>query len=214
MQHPKLPLQLYLRPVSQEDLESEVKITYKALIRLETECIHVDRAQAAQHGSNPSPTPRFASGHWQVLIDLHVALLHKHHDFFLASQHPLASPALRKLAAKYSMPERLWRHGIHPFLELLRYRLPESMDCMLTFLYHAYRMMGLLYEVIPAFENTWMECLGDLSRYGMSIEEKNRETWAAAARSWYGKAAGRKPAVGRLYHHLGILARPDTLGQL
>ena len=53
-------------------------------------------------------------------------LLHEHHDFFLASQHPSASSALSKLAAKYSMPARVWRHGIHAFLEVLRHRLPDS----------------------------------------------------------------------------------------
>ncbi|KAF2433994.1 hypothetical protein EJ08DRAFT_582769 [Tothia fuscella] len=59
--------------------------------------------------------------------------LHEHHDFFLASQHPSASPALRRLATKYTMPARMWKHGIHSFLELLRYRLPESLEFMISF---------------------------------------------------------------------------------
>ena len=87
-------------------------------------------------------------------------LLHEHHDFFLASQHPAASPALSRLAAKYSMPARMWRHGIHAFLEVLRHRLPESLEHMLAFIYIAYSMMALLYETVPAFEDTWIECLG------------------------------------------------------
>src|SRR4051812_46843301 len=56
---------------------------------------------------------------WQALIALHRTLLHEHHDFFLASQHPSANPALRRLVSKYAMPARMWRHGIHSFLELL-----------------------------------------------------------------------------------------------
>jgi hypothetical protein len=51
----------------------------------------------------------------------------------------------------------------------------------------------------------------------MAVEEedpKDRETWCAAAKSWYCKAANRMPNVGRLYHHLAILARPHALQQV
>jgi hypothetical protein len=51
----------------------------------------------------------------------------------------------------------------------------------------------------------------------MAIEEediRDRETWAGVARFWYSKAADRSPDVGRLYHHLAILARPNALQQL
>ncbi|KAF2495427.1 hypothetical protein BU16DRAFT_461695, partial [Lophium mytilinum] len=82
---------------------------------------------------------RLTNDHWQALIALHRTLLHEHHDFFLASRHLLASPALRRLASKYSMPARMWKHGIHSFLKLLRRRMPESLDYMLAFLYLAYR---------------------------------------------------------------------------
>lgn len=184
---------------------------------VETKCIHVDRAQAAALQDGSDPTARLPSDHWQALIALHRTLLHEHHDFFLASQHPSASPALRRLAAKYSMPARMWKHGIHSFLELLRRRLPDSIDYMLAFIYLAYQMMALLYETVPAFEDTWIECLGDLGRYRMAIEDENprdRETWAGVARSWYSKAADKNPSIGRLYHHLAILARPNALRQL
>jgi hypothetical protein len=184
---------------------------------VETKCIHVDRAQAAALQDDSESNTKLASDHWQALIALHRTLLHEHHDFFLASQHPSASPALRRLAAKYSMPARMWKHGIHSFLELLRRRLPESIDYMLAFIYLAYQMMALLYETVPAFEDTWIECLGDLGRYRMAIEDediRDRETWAGVARSWYSKAADKNPSVGRLYHHLAILARPNALQQL
>ncbi|KAF3037488.1 hypothetical protein E8E12_004959 [Didymella heteroderae] len=115
------------------------------------------------------------------------------------------------------MPARMWKHGIHSFLELLRQRLPYSLDYMLAFIYLAYQMMALLYETVPAFEDTWIECLGDLGRYRMAIEDediRDRETWASVARSWYSKAADKNPTVGRLYHHLAILARPNALQQM
>jgi hypothetical protein len=216
--YPNLLLQPDSRPISQEQLASEVKSIYAGLTMVETKCIHVDRAQAsAAPETEGDPNSKLANDHWQALIALHRTLLHEHHDFFLASQHPSASPALRRLASKYSMPARMWKHGIHSFLELLRRRLPESLDYMLAFIYLAYQMMALLYETVPTFEDTWIECLGDLGRYRMAIEDedlRDRETWAGVARFWYSKAADKSPSVGRLYHHLAILARPNALQQL
>ncbi|KAM0253286.1 hypothetical protein ACHAQJ_007382 [Trichoderma viride] len=200
------------RPISQEQLVAEVKGIYAGLVMVESKCIEVDNAQSA----NKDSPQQLNDEQWQALIALHRTLLHEHHDFFLASQHPSASPALRRLASKYAMPARMWRHGIHSFLELLRHRLPQSLEHMLTFIYIAYSMMALLYETVPAFEDTWIECLGDLGRYRMAIEDddiRDRETWTAVSRYWYSKASDKLPTTGRLYHHLAILARPNALQQ-
>ncbi|KAM6533213.1 hypothetical protein FALCPG4_006227 [Fusarium falciforme] len=201
------------RPISQDQLVAEVKGIYAGLVMVETKCIEVDNAQS----SNAESNPKLNNDQWQALIALHRTLLHEHHDFFLASQHPSASPALRRLASKYAMPARMWRHGIHSFLELLRHRLPASLEHMLTFLYLAYSIVALLYETVPAFEDTWIECLGDLGRYRMAIEDdciRDRETWTGVSRHWYSKASDKSPTTGRLYHHLAILARPNALQQL
>lgn len=139
---------------------------------------------------------------------------HEHHDFFLASQHPFATPAVRRLPHKYVMPASLWRHAIYSFL---RNRLPAYFDYMLAFIYLAYAMMTLLLETVPSFEDTWIECLGDLGRYRMAIEDddvRDRDIWAQVARQWYLKSAKRSPTTGRLYHHLAILAQPNALPQL
>ena len=51
----------------------------------------------------------------------------------------------------------------------------------------------------------------------MAIEDdepKDREVWSNVARFWYNKAANKNPNIGRLYHHLAILARPYTIEQL
>ena len=133
------------------------------------------------------------------------------------------------------MPARLWRHGIHSFLEVLRYRLPESLEQMLAFIYIAFSMVALLYETVSTFEDTWIECLGmilfvsgkrnkwltviqgDLGRYRMAIEDdeaKDREVWCNTSRRWYEKTVHKSPNTGRLYHHLALLARPSTLEQL
>ena len=183
---PELLLQPETRPISHEQLVVEVKGIYAGLVMVEAKCIDVDDKQSvAAQEKDPAKQTRLTPEQWQALIALHKTLLHEHHDFFLASQHPSASPALSRLAAKYSMPARMWRHGIHAFLEVLRHRLPESLDHMLAFIYIAYSMMALLYETVPAFEDTWIECLGDLGRYRMAIEDddiRDREVWSGVAR--------------------------------
>jgi Est1 DNA/RNA binding domain len=212
---PSLLLQPETRPISQEQLVNEVKGIYAGLVMVEKKCVEIDNQQAQNQAEGR--TIKLSHEQWQALIALHRTLLHEHHDFFLASQHPSASPALRKLAAKYAMPARMWRHGIHSFLELLRHRLPDSLDHMLAFIYLAYSMMALLKESVPAFEDTWIECLGDLARYRMAIEDedlRDREVWSGVARYWYNKAADKSPRIGRIQHHLAVLARPNALQQL
>ena len=208
--YPGLIMQPDSRPISHDQLAAEVKGIYGGLVMVEGKCISVDSMQM-------SPGQQFTSEHWQALVALHRTLLHEHHDFLLASQHPSANSALRKLAAKYSMPGRMWKHGIHSFLELMRRYLPDSREYMIAFILLAYQMMALLYETVPAFEQTWIECLGDLGRYRMAVEEddyRDRETWGGVARSWYSKAADQSPEIGRLYHHLAILAGPNALQKL
>ena len=135
--------------------------------------MHPSRLKASSARKESTPQPKFNNEQCQALIALHRTLLHEHHDFFLAAQHPPATPAVRRLALKYAMPARMWRHDIHSFLELLRNSLPASLDYMLAFIYLAYLMMTLLLETVPAFEDTWIECLGDLGRYRMAMEDDN-----------------------------------------
>ncbi|KID87696.1 hypothetical protein MGU_05345 [Metarhizium guizhouense ARSEF 977] len=196
------------RSISSDQLAAEVQGIYAGLVLLESKCIEYDSTQKETDLSQEQ---------YHALISLHRSLLHEHHDFLLASQHPSASAALRRLASKYFMPARMWRHGIHSFLELLRRKLPGSLEHMLTFIYIAYTMMALLYETVPTFEDTWIECLGDLGRYRMAVEDddiRDREIWTGVSRFWYTKASDKIPMTGRLYHHLAILARPNALQQL
>ncbi|KAH7336159.1 hypothetical protein BKA65DRAFT_552822 [Rhexocercosporidium sp. MPI-PUGE-AT-0058] len=202
-------------PVSQEQLVAEVKGIYAGLVMAEAKCIEADRKTDVVPSSESQDT--LNNDQWKALIALHRCLLHEHYDFFLASQHPSASPALQRLASKYAMPARLWRHGIYSFLELLRHRLPHSLDHMLAFIYMAYSMMTLFYETVPAFEDTWIECLGDLAIYRMAIEDndtQDRKIWTDVARHWYSKASQKLPTSGRIYYYLANLARPSALKQL
>ena len=194
------------RPITQQQLAAEVKGIYSGLVMVENKCVqvvskHTEAMQKAEAGDEQA-RHSLRIDHFQALIALHRTLLHEHHDFFHASQHPSAGPAIRDLALRYSMPARMWKHGIHNFLELLRHRLPESLDYMLAFIYLAYQMMALLYETVPSFEDTWIECLGDLGRYRMAIEDedlRDREVWTGVAKFWYMKAVDKNPSIGRLY---------------
>jgi hypothetical protein len=183
---------------------------YTLLVTVEAKC------KAKRALADRSTQPKLNNKEWQKLIAWHQILLDRYYDFFSFSQHPSASPALRQVASKNAMPAKMWRYGIHPFLELLRHCLPASWDYMLTFIYFAYSMVTLLYETVQAFEDIWIECLGDLGRYRMAIEDDNicKEVWTGVARRWYSKALDEAPTNGRLYHHLAILARPNVLQQL
>lgn len=108
----------------------------------------------------------------------------------------------------------MWRYLIHSFLKLLRYRISDSLDHIITFVYLTYSMMGLLIESVSIFEETWIECLRDLARYRIAIKEadlSDREIWSGVARMWYNKAADKSPNVGRIQHHLAVLARPNII---
>ncbi|OAQ99162.1 hypothetical protein LLEC1_01234 [Akanthomyces lecanii] len=201
------------RAISKEQLAQEVTGIEEGLRLVEAKCMEL----SVSPEKRIPQSQKLSVEQYQKLIGLHRTLLHEHHDFFLACQHPSANPVLRRLPARYNMPARMWRYGIQSFLELLRKRLPDSREHMLTFICIAYSTMTLLYETVPDFVATWIECLGDLSRYRMAIEDddiRDRETWTSVSRAWYSKASDRSPEVGRLYHHLAILARPDALQQL
>ena len=87
---------------------------YAGLVMVEAKCIDIDQRQpAAAQQKDLTKRVGLKDDQWQSLIALYKQLLHEHHDFFLAPQHPSASPTLSRLAAKYSMPARMSRHEIH-----------------------------------------------------------------------------------------------------
>ncbi|KAK4545835.1 hypothetical protein LTR36_002399 [Oleoguttula mirabilis] len=112
--YPGLILQPDSSPISQDQLAAEVKGIYAGLVMVEAKCIDIDAAQATD-------TSTLGKEQWQALIALHRTLLYEHHDFLMAIQHPSATPTLRGLATKYTMPARMWKHGIL-----------EAVECILT----------------------------------------------------------------------------------
>ena len=203
--------------ISDVQLLVKFKANYAGLVMVEAKCIDIDETQpAATEWNRSSKGVGPGSAQWHALIALHKQLLHEHYDIFLASQHPSASPAPSNMACKYATPARMWSNWIHAYLERLRRRLPGSRHHTLALIYIAYSMMALFYETVPAFEDTWIECLGELGHrpaieFGEPID---CEIWSRVANKWY-KAASRKgSSLARLSHHLAILARPSTLERL
>lgn len=197
---PTLLKQLAVPPISHDHLIKEARSIYAAMLMVEKKCSEVDTKEfeAVQSGEREPKsidTNRYQVGffpsnfrlaclsllieltlYFKAYVVLHRTLLYEQYDFFLACFHPAASPSLRGLPTKYSMAGRLWKTGIHTFLEILRHHLPDSLEHMLAFLNLAYGVAALLYETIPAHTATWIECLGDLARYRMAIEDKDVET--------------------------------------
>ena len=105
---PEILLQSVTRAISHDQLVVEVKGIYAGLVMSEAKCIAVDEKHFMEaQGKTPSRQTKPSSKQWQALIVLHKTLLHEHHDFFLASQHPSASSALSRLTVKYSMPAKM-----------------------------------------------------------------------------------------------------------
>jgi hypothetical protein len=104
-----------------------------------------------------------------------------------------------------------------PIIGILHSRLHNRLDHMLSFIYPAYAMMTLLYETVPANEETRIECLSDLKRNRRIIEDEDAQNArigsvrTEVAHQWYLKAWDRFPEIGWLHHHLAILACSSTI---
>lgn len=157
---PVLILQLKTRKYSQEQLIAEARGIYAGLVMVEDKCIEVDNTLNL-------PKMKLNNEQWQALVALHCTLLKEHYDFFVATQDPSAAWPLKRLANKYEMPVRMWKHSVHALLEILRHGLPASLDHMITFIYLQYVMFGVLgeNETMRPFHMTWAECRGDIARY-------------------------------------------------
>ncbi|KAB8213474.1 hypothetical protein BDV33DRAFT_210171 [Aspergillus novoparasiticus] len=189
-------------------IASAIRERYDELVRVEKQCI--DGQERIRQGQV------VARHQWQALVVLHRNLLERHYDLFMLSQHRSANLVWNELSEEH-MATRIWRYGIHRFLHQLYCRLPDSLEYMLTYIYLAYSMLTLLLQTVPALEQAWVECLGNLSRYGVIIENRglvDGEIWVGIARDWFNKAADQSPDVGRIQHCLGVLAWSDMVQQL
>jgi hypothetical protein len=141
---------------------------YEGLLMIEKECVEIDYAQS-------SSSNKLTNEQWQTAIALHRTLLHEHHDFLVACQHPSASPALRRIGMKYAMPARMWEHGLHGFLELLRSQMPGTSKHMLEYLDHAYSVLDDLGKHVPSLSSEWIECANGLNVYRDELRKIRKE---------------------------------------
>jgi hypothetical protein len=147
--------ELATRPTQQDQLVRELQIIYQKVVDGESKCIEMC--------TKLRDDSKHISDHWEESLKLHQSLLEQYQDFFSCSHHPSAGPELRKLAAKYLIPARMWIHGIRDFLEILGGSVTN--EHLLTFIYLVYKQLALLYEMVPAFSNIWAGYLGEVAKY-------------------------------------------------
>lgn len=145
---------------------------------LEARCIEVD--ESARKLVEEQDT-RLSNEQCRSLIALHRQLLYEHHDF-LASQHPAASPALRRLATKYGMPTRMWERGVQDFFDLIRQREPMSVKHMHAFLQDAYFILGQLIISVPSMMDEWTQMIKALDEYDLILKDLGIRSAKAPAR--------------------------------
>lgn len=200
-----------LTELTEESLVSQLRVIYLLLSCDENELfIEVEFFKLR------NKDPRDTSIDWPHLVARMTAFLHKCRDFYLASNHPIASDKIKRLGKDYSVPSRMWRI-LQSLLEVMQNGLPNSLEHMLSVIRMAYRCLTVILKYDTQHKEIWIECLGDVSRYRMAIEEvdmKVRALHREVASYWYKKAVNLNPEEGRLQHHLGVLARPDVLRQL
>ncbi len=73
-------LQPEIRPISQEQLVSEVKDIFAGLVMVESKCIETDSINASFASPGPGLELELNDEQWQALIALHRTLLQEHHD--------------------------------------------------------------------------------------------------------------------------------------
>lgn len=112
---------------------SEVKAIYAGLVIIENKCIEIDsalKAQAPKTVQSSQSMPNDAQ--WQVVISLQRTLLHEQHNFFLAANHPSASPALNRVAAEYGDTRLRWQMQQFYFyisrLQEIHKRIPQLVE--------------------------------------------------------------------------------------
>lgn len=105
-----------------EDMLTSCKNKYAQIVTLEGQCI---QEVSGQNTRDPIQL--------EALLKLHTQLLEAHVDFFNICLDPAASAELNDIIQRYTMPARLWQHGVEDFLDLLN-RGPNAYGQKLRFI--------------------------------------------------------------------------------
>lgn len=140
---------------------------------------------------------------------------------------------LRSIPQRYRLTDRLWAWSFYLNLEALRQASSTSrvayelLQDRLRYAYSFYE--GLLKdEAFSHLRVTWLEALGDISRFwalslttarAQNVERRGRrdlnaetEGWRATAADWYLAGIKEEPGNGRLQHHAGICMPLRSIG--
>jgi protein SMG6 len=99
------------------------------------------------------------------------------HNLLAMTRAPSVPASLRNSPTKYNIITRLWTIGFWRLLESLRRAAcatPRDMvafEHLQDFIYYAYGFYAGLVEehTLDVFRQSWLECLGDLARYRMTV---------------------------------------------
>lgn len=156
----EIVLQLETPPLSGQRLDDEATRIYEDIAKVEAEL-----------------RDAISENQRQAVSELCDKLYQQHCDLLALCQLPSASASLRQLPQKHDLPIRLWT-AFHSYLELLERGLSGSREHMLSFIYTAYSMMNYLVESAPAFRNFWFECLEELKKRRIDVEERDSNSLA------------------------------------
>lgn len=225
--------------ISQERLIAEVRAIYAGLVVVEQKCIDIDRSPAPenyacsyrtlQRESSYTKDPKLkdlelrdlelkdpelkdpeSKGLERKRHELHHVLLNKHYDFLSASQHPSASPALRRLARKYNMPSRMWERGIDDFMKVSLRQMPGTAKHMLDYLSFARSMIDRLNAEVPSLATEWSECIKGLDAYSKELcriirEDSNLPQYCESSPSgWTSDRADSLPTPNHEEYHYQV----------
>ncbi|WWC89258.1 uncharacterized protein L201_004179 [Kwoniella dendrophila CBS 6074] len=136
---------------------------------------------------------------WIDLISKHKHLAELHDHFLITLYDPLVPPSYHQLSVKYNIPSRLWQTAFHLILERLRLAWmsghPTALDLLTDVVYDAYRFYSELLENqgLSNFRTAWIEALGDLARYRMTIASHVQEGPSTSSND-----NGSKKKLGRI----------------
>jgi hypothetical protein len=143
---------------------------YMGITMIERHSFAVQKTKAAEAAAASK-----ATDHMRDLISFHGELLNEYHDFFVATQHPSASPVLRNLAKKYAMPIRMWSNGIHSFLETFLTQGPHwrhsQLEHMVAFMHYVRQLMEELHYSLPHMADEWTMVEDALNEYLSMLED-------------------------------------------
>ncbi|WVQ80739.1 hypothetical protein IAT38_002844 [Cryptococcus sp. DSM 104549] len=134
---------------------------------------------------------------WVRLISKHKKLAELHDNFLITLYDPLVPSSYHQLSVKYNIASRLWQTGFFLLLEQLRHawlsHQPSALDLLTDVVYDAYRFYSEMLEnqALAGFRSAWIEALGDLARYRMTIASHVAEAEARRERAAGGGGKGK-----------------------